>query len=79
MDLGKWCLEFGIKKKYEVADAVELIKAYESTYVPVYGRALPSETRTCETCAYFNLGVKSEPCKSCCMTSWWTPKEPRDA
>jgi len=39
MDLRQWCLEFGISQEFDADDAVELIQAYESLYVPIHGRA----------------------------------------
>ena len=39
MELRQWCLEFGISQEFDADDAVELIKAYESLYVPIHGRA----------------------------------------
>lgn len=39
MDLRQWCLEFGIAQEFDADDAVELIKAYETLYVPYHGRA----------------------------------------
>ena len=38
MDLRQWCLEFGIPQEFDADDAIELIKAYESLYVPIHGR-----------------------------------------
>ena len=80
MELRQWCLEFGISQEFDADDAVELIKAYETLYVPIHGRASieqqvrPDKSRKCDylkafiVCTWFNDGLCKSPDGICRST-----------
>lgn len=80
VDLRQWCLEFGIAQEFDADDAVELIKAYESLYVPIHGRASteqqvrPDKSGKCAypkafiVCSWFDAGLCKSPDGICRST-----------